>query len=142
MSLAEKKAWSFLAIAVLGYGIYLFLVLDAAASGSAADVDYAAPMVWTIGSAIVVGILANIAIASSTPAHARQVDQRDQEIARIGEHVGQAFIVLGGVGALVLALLRADHFWIANVIYLGFVLSAMVGSVARLIAYRRGVPAW
>jgi hypothetical protein len=33
---------------------------------------------------------------------------------------------------------RCDYFWIANVIYLGFVLSAVAGSVVKLVAYRRG----
>ena len=31
-------------------------------------------------------------------------------------------------------------FWIANAVYLGFVLSAVVGSVAKVVAYRRGLP--
>jgi len=33
---------------------------------------------------------------------------------------------------------EADHFWIANAIYLVFVAQAMVGAVIKLIAYRRG----
>jgi NADPH:quinone reductase-like Zn-dependent oxidoreductase len=31
-----------------------------------------------------------------------------------------------------------DHFWIANAVYLAFVLSALLGSTAKVIAYRRG----
>ena len=38
-----------------------------------------------------------------------------------------------------LALAKADYFWIANAIYLGFVLWAVAGSVVRLVAYRRGL---
>jgi hypothetical protein len=37
-----------------------------------------------------------------------------------------------------MALAEWDHFWIANVIYLTFVLSAVVGSVAKIFAYRQG----
>ena len=33
-------------------------------------------------------------------------------------------------------------FWIANVIYLGFVLSGIVASIAKLVAYRRGFQSW
>jgi hypothetical protein len=142
MSLEEKKAWSFLTIALLGYGVYLVLALSAAATQPVANIDYASPMLWTIGGAIVAGIVAGIVITVVSPRDGRQSDQRDRDIARLGEHVGQAFLVIGGVGALILALIRADHFWIANVVYLGFVLSAVVGSAARLIAYRRGVPTW
>jgi hypothetical protein len=33
-------------------------------------------------------------------------------------------------------------FWIANVVYLAFVLSASPGSIAKIIAYRRGFQTW
>jgi hypothetical protein len=56
--------------------------------------------------------------------------------------VGQAFLVLGGVAALLLSLAEGDHFWIANTLYLAFVLSAVIGSAARIVAYRRGLPEW
>jgi len=39
------------------------------------------------------------------------------------------------------ALVEADHLWIANALYLGFVLSALLGSAARIAAYRHGLPA-
>jgi hypothetical protein len=38
-----------------------------------------------------------------------------------------------------MAMARWDQFWIANVLYLGFVLSAVGGSVMKLVAYRRGL---
>ena len=40
---------------------------------------------------------------------------------------------------LILAAAEADHFWIANTIYLAFVLSTVTGSVAKIVAYRRGL---
>ncbi len=49
----------------------------------------------------------------------------------------------GALGGLALAMLRAEPFWIANAIYLGFFLSAILGSIAKIVAYRRGLPsAW
>jgi hypothetical protein len=51
-------------------------------------------------------------------------------------------VVLGAVAALALALFQAPWFWIANAVYLAFVLSAVVGASARLVAYRRGMPSW
>ena len=41
--------------------------------------------------------------------------------------------------ALVMAMAKVDYFWIANVIYLGFVLWAVAGSMLKLAAYRRGL---
>jgi hypothetical protein len=34
------------------------------------------------------------------------------------------------------------YFWIANAVYLAFFLSAALASVAKIVAYRRGLPAW
>jgi hypothetical protein len=35
-------------------------------------------------------------------------------------------------------MLRYDPFWIANALYLSFVVGALVSSAAKLVAYRRG----
>ena len=69
-------------------------------------------------------------------------DQRDQEINRLGEYTGQSFVVIGALAAMVLAMLEADWFWIANVVYLCFVLSAILGSATKLAAYRRDFSTW
>jgi hypothetical protein len=45
----------------------------------------------------------------------------------------------GAAAALVMAMAKVGYFWIANVIYLGFVLWAVAGSVLKLVAYRRGL---
>ncbi|WP_326586172.1 hypothetical protein [Streptomyces sp. NBC_01294] len=68
-------------------------------------------------------------------------DQRDREIHHFGEYIGQSFVVIGGVAGLVLAMAEVDQFWIANAIYLAFVLSALLGSAAKIVAYRLGFPA-
>ena len=50
--------------------------------------------------------------------------------------------MIGSLGAMVLALFEADWFWIANAIYLGFVLSAIVASATKLAAYREDFSTW
>ena len=37
-----------------------------------------------------------------------------------------------------LALAEAPHFWIANTMYLVFVLAAICGAAVKLVLYRRG----
>jgi hypothetical protein len=49
------------------------------------------------------------------------------------------YLVAGAAAALVMAMAKVDYFWIANVVYLGFVLWAVAGSVLKLVAYRRGL---
>ncbi|WP_344213590.1 hypothetical protein [Kribbella sancticallisti] len=140
MAFEEKRAWVMLVVSILGYGVYVAVVL--ARDGALADVDYAAPMLWSIGAAIVVSIVLNILISIVAPEGANEKDQRDREIGRFGDYIGQSFVVIGGVSALLMALAEWDYFWIANAVYLAFVLSAVLGSVAKLFAYRRGFQPW
>ena len=143
MSYEEKGTWVYLAVSVAGYGVYLSLLLPHLASGVAVeDVDYVAPMLWTIGGAIVAAIVGRILVEIVFPSESTKGDVRDREIDRLGTRVGGSFVVIGALGALVLSMLEVDWFWIANVVYLCFVLSAVLESITRLVAYRRGVPTW
>ena len=143
MSYEEKGTWVYLAVAVAGYAVYLSLVLPQLAGGVAVEqVDYVTPMLWTIGGAIVAAIVGRILVEIVVPSESTKGDVRDREIDRLGTRVGGSFVVIGALGALVLSMLEADWFWIANVVYLCFVLSALLESITRLVAYRRGVPTW
>lgn len=136
MSFDEKNAWAFAVVAVAGYATYLILL---AAIGSGA---YVPLLLATVAGAIVANILARIGISIGNPREADKRDQRDREFKAFGDRVGQAFVAIGALAALVLALFEAQWFWIANAVYLSFVLSAVVGSVATVVAYRRGLPTW
>jgi hypothetical protein len=143
MSYEEKGTWVYLVIAVVGYTVYLSLVLPQLAAGVAVqDVDYVPVMLWTIGGAIVATIVLRILVEIVFPSESTKGDVRDRDIDRLGTRVGSSFVVIGALGALVLAMLEADWFWIANIVYLCFVLSALLESITRLVAYRRGVPTW
>ena len=143
MSYEEKGTWVYLVVSVTGYAVYLFLVLPEFLSGVAVDViDYVPAMLWTIGGAIVAAIVLRILVEIVVPSGSTRGDVRDKEIDRLGERVGNAFLVIGAIGALVLAMFEGGYFWIANVIYLCFVLSAILSSVTKVIVYRRGVPTW
>ncbi|MGK5444217.1 hypothetical protein ACSNN7_20695 [Micromonospora sp. URMC 105] len=142
MAFEEKRAWLLAVVAVVAYATYAAVVLGRADGVPLPDVPYAGALLWSIGGAIVASILLHIVVSIVSPEGANQADQRDREIHRTGEHIGQAFVVVGGVAALGMALARWDHFWIANVIYLGFVLSAVIGSTAKIVAYRRGFQSW
>ena len=142
MSIEEKRAWIMLVVTICAYATYLGLVLGRMGAGPVGEVAYAATMLWSIGGAIVAAIVLHIVASATTPKDAAQKDQRDREIHHFGDYVGQSFVVLGGVAALGLALAESPHFWIANTIYLGFVLSAILGSTAKLVAYRRGFQPW
>lgn len=140
MSYEEKGVWLLLLIAVAGYATYLGLVLSQGVPLPQAD--YVPAMLWTIGGAIVAGIVLRIVVEMFAPSESTRKDVRDRGIERMGDSVGNAFVVIGAVGAMLLAILTVPHFWIANLLYLCFVLSAVLSSTAKLVAYRRGYQPW
>lgn len=139
MAFEEKRAWALAVIAVVGYAAYLVLVLSGTGGRPLTEAPYAAAMLWTIGLGIVAGIASGIWFGIAARNDGLQTDERDLEIGRFGDHIGQSFIAIGGVSAIVLAMVEAAHFWIANVLYLCFVLSAVLGSLAKIAAYRQGL---
>ncbi|MFG3715760.1 hypothetical protein [Micromonospora sp. NPDC047730] len=142
MTHEEKRAWIRLVVAVLGYSAYVALTVSRADGRSLPDVPYASALLWTVGAAIVASIVAETGMAVVNPGAPRVKDVRDREIGRLGDHVGQSFVVVGAVAAMLMAMADWDRFWIANVIYLCFVLSAILGGITKVIVYRRSLPQW
>ncbi|WP_432869104.1 hypothetical protein [Microbispora rosea] len=142
MTHEEKRAWIRLVVAVIAYAVYVVAILRRADGGPLPDVPYAAALLWTIGGAIGASILAEIGMAIVNPGASRVIDARDKEIGRLGDHTGQAFVVIGAIAAMLMAMAEWDRFWIANVVYLCFVLSAVLGGITKIVVYRRSLPEW
>jgi hypothetical protein len=96
-------------------------------------------LLWTTLASIVASVAGRTLAETARPSDSRRKDVRDKEIYRFGEYASRWLIVAGAAAGFFLALAKVDYFWIANVIYLGFVLWAVVGSAIRLVAYRRGL---
>jgi len=139
----ERNTWVGLIVSAIGMAIYVIVVLEQASGGSLTDVVWWPIMLWTIGgsiiASIVLSILWGIFAGMREPDGVGKSDERDRDIARMGSRVGQAFMVIAGLGVIVLCAFEADWFWIANTMFFGFALSAFVGGVASVIAYRRGL---
>lgn len=126
----EKNNWIMLVLAVVSSATYAIWALTTG--------QYVIPMIATILGSIVLSILLHIFFA---PRIGKR-DVRERDIHRFGEYTGFGFITAGALAAMVLALLDVDGFWIANAVYVAFILSAVVGSIAKLVAYRTGLPQW
>jgi cytochrome c biogenesis protein CcdA len=138
MSYEEKGQWVYLAATSIAYGAYVVVVLGQAGATPLPQVDYQPILLWTVGVAVAASIIGRILIEIVRPSESHRGDVRDRDIGRFGEYVAGMVLGIGMVGPFVLALIEADHFWIANAIYLVFVVQAVVGAVIKLIAYRRG----
>ena len=142
MSYEEKGVWVYLVAGVISYGVYLALVLGQATTVPLAETDYAVPLLASIGISIGLSIVGRILLEIVKPSESYRSDDRDRAIDRLGDARGQWALIAAALGALVLALLDAPTFWIANVVYLGFVLSGILAFVAKSVMYRRGLPTW
>jgi hypothetical protein len=136
MTLEERRAWIRLVVAVAAYGAYVAVVTAGTDGGPLTGAPYGAALLWSVGGAVVASILAETVLGGRD----RAIDVRDREIGRAGERTGTSFVVIGAVAGMLMAVAGWDRFWIANVIYLCFVLSAVLGGVTRVVLYRRGMP--
>jgi hypothetical protein len=139
VSYEEKGIWVYLVTSAGSYAVYLAIMLGRVLNTPVAHVPYVAVLLWTAGASIVASIAGRVLVEAARPSDSRQADVRDKEIYRSGEYASRWFLVAGAAAALLMAMARWDYFWIANVIYLGFVLWAVAGSVLKLVAYRRGL---
>lgn len=143
MAYEERNVWAGLIVAVLVIPAYIVIVLQQGAERPVDQIEWFPLMLWTIGIGIVATIVLSIAwgliAGARDPEGVGKSDIRDRDISRMGSRVEQSFLVIAGLGVIVLCAVRADAFWIANTMFAGFAVSAVVGSVARVIAYRRGL---
>ncbi|MGW6292983.1 hypothetical protein [Streptomyces sp. NPDC055058] len=138
MAFEEKRAWVLILVSLGAYALYLVTVLGRVGDGPFADVAYAGTLLWTIGGAIAAAILAHLVMTVAGGPDAGRTDERDREIDQVGERVGQSMVVIGALAALLMALAEVRHFWIANAVYLAFVLSSVLSASAKIVAYRKG----
>ena len=139
MSIEEKGTWAYVLIAVALSVAYFAMVLGQLPQTATTDIEFQVPMLATIGVTIGLSIAAYIVVSIMSPEDAGKRDQRDKDINRYGEYIGGIVLGVAAIVPLVLAMVKADHFWIANTIYLALVLSTIAGSIVKVVAYRRGL---
>jgi NADH:ubiquinone oxidoreductase subunit 6 (subunit J) len=142
MGFLEKSNWVVLVVGVPTLLVYVALVVPQVLGKPMAEVSWVQPMIFAIAGFIVANVLGNVVAAASNPAEADKEDQRDREIGRYGERIGSWLMIAGSIAALVLAMTMADHFWIANSIYLGGMAASIVSSVTKIAAYHGPFQRW
>jgi hypothetical protein len=149
MPFEEKVSWVSGSVAIIVAAVYASFIVPQIGGGSVGAIAYQTPMLVAIGAMIVVTIVGTILMSIGT-AITDQItgqgsvddigrkDERDADINRRGELVGYYVSSIGVLAALALAMSKADHFWIANAIFVGFIVSSVVGSAYKVFIYRRG----
>ena len=142
MTFLEKSNWVVLVVAVPTLLVYVALVVPQVLGKPIAEVSWVQPMILAIVGFVVANVLGNVVAAASNPGEADKKDLRDQQIRHHGERIGSWLVIAGSCAALVLAMTAADHFWIANSIYLGGMAASIVSAAAKIAAYRGSFQAW
>jgi hypothetical protein len=138
MSSEEKHSWIYVVVGVLVPLVYFATVLSEVPGTDVATIGYVRPMLTAIGVGIGASIVLSIVAAIISPREAGKTDVRDKEINRRGEYVGFYVMSVAAIVPLGLTMAKAEHFWIANALYLAFVLAALASAVVKIVAYRRG----
>ena len=140
MSFQEKSTWVMLLSVTLVYGTYFVVVIgDVAAIPEVRDIAYRGMMLATVVALIGLAAGTHILLAIASPGEADKTDERDREINRFGEYIGGFVLAVGVVVGLGLAMFEIDHFWIANALLAGLVLSEVVAGFTKVVLYRRGL---
>lgn len=142
MSFEEKSTWLYGLIAAVVPTWYFATMLGRVRETPVAEIDYVAPMLAAIAIAIAANIVGTILVAIGSAIasgeDADRSDERDKSINRFGDYWAYYVLSIGVAGALILTFVQLDHFWIANAIYLAFVLASLTSVTLKLFAYRRG----
>jgi hypothetical protein len=139
MSFEEKRSWIYGVVAAVVSVAYFATVLAKVPGTDVSEIAYVGPMLTAIGVGIGAGIVLTIVAGVASPKEAGLSDERDKQINRLGEYVGFYVMSISALVPLGLAMADVEQFWIANSLYLAFVLAALASAVVRIVAYRRGL---
>jgi hypothetical protein len=149
MTVNERTVWASVVTVIVSSGVYVALMVSRLLSRPIAEISWVGPMLWTMGLAVAGTVLLTIVFTIAAEANRRDgcspagrgevtSDVRDQEIGRLGWRASMRVISVGFGGALVLAMLDADTFWIGNLIFLFGTVGAVVEAITKIGLYRGG----
>jgi len=155
MTMNERTVWAYLVTVVLTSGVYFTLMVTRLADGPAGEIAWVAPMLWTIGASVLGTVLLTLtSTITGTITSVRRgprgrapvtvveidtvSDARDKDIDQIGDRASFGVLGVGFAGALVLAMVDADTFWIGNLLFMVGTIGAIVETTTKIRLYRRG----
>lgn len=162
MTMSERTVWAYLVAVVLTSGVYLTVMVGRMLDEPVAQIEWVVPMLWTLGASVLGSILLTILITiggsvwaeiaaairsahTGTRDHRPHVtepetttDARDEDIDVRAGRALTGVLSVGFVGALVLAMVDADTFWIGNLLFVAGTIGAIVETTTKIRLYRRG----
>lgn len=137
MTFKEKSIAAMTATQVLVFGAYFTLVWGRLAGSPAREVAYVGLLIPVVVVSVLLAILAHAVIAALAPSEAGVEDERDLVIGLRGDRVGGFVLATGVFTALVLSMVQAPTFWIAQALLATMVAAEVAAGVTKLTRYRR-----
>jgi hypothetical protein len=138
MSFEEKSTWVYAGVTAAVAAVYVAMVLGAARSTAVDQIAYQGLMLGAVAVAVLASTVCSTVMGTIWPREVRSKDERDRDIERRGNFIGFYVMSVATVVPLGLSMAELAHFWIANALYLAFVVSALVSAAVKVHAYRRG----
>jgi hypothetical protein len=148
MPAEERNTWVSLAVSLMVNAYFLNRILAMVADGSSTGPDalqhWARVVIWVVPVSIVATIVATIlfsilqGILSGDGRVSTLKDERDRKFEFLGLGATMLLAIAGFLGAMAALALGYSGFIAFNLIYFGFALGDVLGSVLKLILYRTG----
>lgn len=135
MTSRERTAWLMAVILAAAYGWYMLRILAMRDGGSLTDVPYQQAAIVALIIVVVQAALSHAVVAATMPAE-RVKRGLEKVIARRAGHIRGVVIGVGAVLAMVLAMVDADPFWIANVLLAALVTGELALFGVQILQYR------
>ncbi|GAA2403589.1 hypothetical protein Cme02nite_74590 [Catellatospora methionotrophica] len=132
----ERNTWLMAILVPATSLVYFAVVIPRLWRHPAAEVAWVTPMLWAMGVTFAGTILGSIVSAMVARDSHTESDVRDREIVRHGDRIAQGVLGVGAAVVLVLAMVRADQFWIGNALFLLGAVGTTWGAIAKIRAYR------
>ena len=142
MGYMEKLNLSALVGTIAIYAWYASRVVPQLGNVPVEEISYK----WAMGSAVVAGVVLTIMLAivlaifsAKELEKAEEMgDERDREIELRGDAWSGYGMSVVTVGALIMILMDLPMFWVANALFTGGMLAALLSCLVKFVFYRRG----
>lgn len=137
LSFPLKSSIATVATLTVVFGGYFTLLALNLSDQAVVEFAYKPLMIATIVPLALLMAVTHGALAALAPRDAGERDERDRQIDWRAAHLGGYVLAVGVFGVLVLALLEAESFYVANALLLAWVLAELARQIARIVLYSR-----
>lgn len=149
MSFYERINTAGLVTSLIVLAWYGLQVVPQMGTAPVSEIAYAGPMIIAVVVGVILSVITAVLVSigsaiwltvkegkDAVDAEFGNEDERDKHIGRLGDAIGGHVLSVAVILALALIWMEFETFWVANGLFVGAWLSAAIGTVVKLFAYR------